>query len=372
MKNIEEIREKLKLIYFDAMQLSNIYTKDEAIELFMDSDFSEEEYIFIQKSDFQAKNKDDALFDFCNQENCIEYSEDTLEEIIECDENDYFFINISCDNSYEKTSKLLYNQIKQEFNATEFPLLIQLLKDDCINFNKKYRNKIDYEFEYIENILHDSNLYNRFINEQDFGEEMLLIYINNYEESDREKTIQLSQKIIEKPEIITLNDMIRRTFTYMFNKAISIGVMPMDVVLIIREYLNGKLTMTDLQELYKNIGYNNFDFVLISKRNYIKRIMISDYCRFKQLQIENNLIDEMDIEQLSFIEKHDINTIISNFNHNNHDFATNIIIDFLHFNSDFDLEIKKKYNSNDKVLKKINPCYKLDFINFSQKKPKID
>ena len=371
MKNIEAIREKLKFMYYDAMEASNIYSKDEAIELFLNGDLSDEECILIQKSDNQVESKDEALFDFCNQENCIEYSEDTLDEIIECDDDEYFFISTSYIDSCEKISKLLYKQIKQEFSVTEFPMLIQILKDDCINFNKKYRKKIDYEFLYIENILHEDNLYNRFINEQDFGEEMLQIYIHNYEESDREKTIQLSQEIIEKPEIITLNDMIRRTLVMLFNRAIQFGVMPMDVVLIIEEYVKGNLAIDDLKTLYQNIGFDNININILSNPDYIKRIMISDFCRFKQLQKENNLIDEMDIEQLAFIEKYDINTIMSNFNHNNHDFATNIIIDFFHFNNDFDLENKRAYNSNEKVLKKINPCYKLDFIDFNTKKPKI-
>ena len=146
--------------------------------------------------------------------------------------------------------------------------------------------------------------------------------------------------------------------------------MPNDVILVIREYLNGKLSIADLKKLYKSLELHNINYDLLINKDYIKRIMICDYCRLKEMQIDCNEISYNDMEQWMFIQEHDFKTIISNFNNNNSNFATNVITDFLYFNNDYELPIKQSFNHNKKLLKKINPCYQLDFIDFSIKKPK--
>ena len=370
MEKREIISKKLKNLYFESMAYSNIYTKDEAIELFTDTDFSDDDFLFIQKSEEKAKAKTDVSFDFCNQENIIEYSEDTLEEILLCDEDDYFFINASYKQTCRNTSKLLYKEIKNNFSVEEINIIVEILKNDCINFNKKYKHKIEDEFYYTEEILNSNQLYKQFIEDYEFGEELLLMYVYNYEEKEKEKNLILANEIMEKPDILTINDLLRKNFLVMFNRAIQAGVMPNDVILVIREYLNGKLSIADLKKLYKSLELHNINYDLLINKDYIKRIMICDYCRLKEMQIDCNEISYNDMEQWMFIQEHDFKTIISNFNNNNSNFATNVITDFLYFNNDYELPIKQSFNHNKKLLKKINPCYQLDFIDFSIKKPK--
>ena len=372
MKSVEAIRKRLKLMYYELMTISSIYTKNEALELFRENEYPKDSSIIIQKAYSSAGSKESASFDFTNNTDSIEYSSDVINEISICDDEDYFFINVSYDESCKNSSKLMYNEIMKKFTLNEYPNLIKLLITDCNSFDKNFKSKVNHSFKYIENILNSDDVFKRFITDKNFGLEMILIYVYNFEELERAKYMNMAQEIISTPEVSTINDMIRNTLLYMYNSSIKTGVLPNDVIMIFREFLNEKLNIHELEELFKDNTFGNIDFKLISNRNYVKKIMISDYYRFKQMQLEQEVIDDVDMEQLCFIEYQDIDDIIDNFDVNNDDFATNVITDFIIFNNDFDIRTKNNYNKNQKILQKVNPLYQLDFMDFNSKKPKTD
>ena len=370
MKSIDRVSAKLKLMYYSLFGISNVYTKDEAIELFSQNQMDLDSNIIIQRAFSYADCKESACFDFGCRKDSIKYSSEIVDVLSMSDEK-YFYIDISYNQTCKNASKLLYNDILKRFSIDEYPDLIQLLISECKNFNKNFKSNVDYNFKYLDTILTSDNVLGKFINDKDFGIEMTLIYVYNAEEMERKKHMDIAQEKIPKLQVTSINDVARNSLLYMYNASIQNGDLPNNVITIFKEYLCGELPTGILYELFNGDAFGNINFNLISHRNFVKKIMISDYCRFKQIQLEQENIDGIDMQYLHFVESRKVDDIIDRFD-NDDNFATNVITDFIIFNNDFDLKSKRNYTKNVKTLKKINPLYQLDFIEFNLKKPKTN
>lgn len=356
MEDFNIIRQKLKELYIDILQEEFIFSKKEAIDFFETYNFDDDEEIEILPINIDEDDIDDDLED---EDETLFYSEHIIDDLDCYPDNQYFMIDVPeniGDKIYSEDFKqaLLSDEFTNEERNQVFQVLIEkTLKyslDPRLNIDEKITNQ-NYNFI---NKCSSNDFIERYINDLDFSEYVFKIYnivvLTEKEENRCEKNTE---------EIITLNDLVREKFVRIHNKNICQGTPNSDSILIILNYLNGKIGSSIMNSMYES-ELNDLDLKDIG-RNYIKRVIITDYLR--SCEINYRTYEELysrDYEYLEYIDNNDINKILERFQ-NDSDFAFDMIGDFIELNSYCSLRTKKSCK-NLKLIKKVNSLYFLDFM----------
>ena len=349
---MKEVDKKLKKIYTEICSSEYIYTKKELIEFINSVDFLKDDNaiffpIYIDKYD------DD------NIEEGREYliSKDILLELENFDDNQLFMID-TLDNNYDKiiSRKLRETIFSDKFSNEERSQIINIFIESALKYNESEKLTSDDKTKkentnFIKNCsVNDFIL--KYLNDDNFCEYIMNIYtIHFYYEETKAK--------LESPKIITINDLIREKFAKICNKNISLGATNKEASKIIVSFLNGQINSKDINKFYKE-ELNDINVENLANRKYITIIMITDFLRTCEIiyRVYEDIYYE-EKEYLDFIDNNDINIILERFK-TDENFAINIVSRFMDFNLDLSLETRKSCK-NMKIIKKINPLYKLDF-----------
>lgn len=311
---------------------------------------------------------------------------------------------------FKELYKLAYvsklNQLYQnkEINF-EFPISIEELSFDVLlDYNKEHFNKNKYillknALEYIIytnnqkyiNIFNDNNKeLNKLINDEvvfranitNFAFKNIKNKLNNLYKDEEiiNKNKELFNKTCNYYSVNSYGNICRKIILDFISKFNNNEEIILDNILLTKKY-DEKLINYSEEFLNKN-NINEF-------KNFISRIILFDnYLHIKSMEIYNedddlNIYDDIvdfddEYDEIPLMNKEILNYIDECLELNSlslpedTELRLNMYIYFITYNTyiddkNFDLENIKDDNTNIKILKKINPLYLIDFINFDNK-----
>lgn len=350
MASNKKTEEKLMQLYREICEDGFIYTKEEVLDLFDKYEFEEGTIEILPLTNAcDEDGLDDEL-----EDNEFYNSDNIFKDLINYTDEDEFMLELPENIADEILSQEFRRKILSNFfNIDEKSSIFQILIE-CVY---KYHNHKDIHYSSetknkIGNFIKDCSL-NDFISKYIYDDEFSKFVFNSYsikvfKIEDKKETMNYST--------ISLNDLVREKIIDLHSKNISIGMSDKDSISMLQRYVNSDICLSNMNDLDHVVIIS--DLEEMCSKEFVKIIMISDYIRMCELK--NGDLDFDEIKCLEYVCNNETKDILNLFK-NNKKFSTKIISEFINLNL-YNTNLKSDFSSSEKLLKKLNPLYKLDHL----------
>ena len=324
-----------------------------------------------ETDDMEVDDIDDEYNDIVNFE--IDEDDDdiinSVENILDSTSADCFKIEVpgevEDEYSVDELNKFI---LSNEFNSKERNMLFELMLNYCfLNTNEKSFIPDEAERANFKKFIDNCSLNDfvvKFFDDREFAKKVAIILETELMDDYYSDELGVAN---QPGNVLTINDLIRKTLITISNQCISKGYYNNDIVYLIIAYLIGKMNYKNLNKIcHDSLDVESNADILRNNRSYIIIILITDYLRYVDLKTKSyGGLDDYDYDYVNFIDKNNIKDIIQRFKEDI-EFSFEIVSSFIEINMYCSLNTIKSCN-NYKIIKKINPLYILDYKDLNNK-----